>query len=63
MSKVALEEHFVTPDVIARVSGGLPDPAVWKETQHAIGYASAARLFGFADQSSNAMSRPPNASH
>jgi hypothetical protein len=53
MSKIALEEHFVTPDVIAKVSGGLPDPAVWEEAQRAIGYTNAARLFGLADQSSN----------
>jgi predicted TIM-barrel fold metal-dependent hydrolase len=41
MSKIALEEHFITPDVIAKVTGGLPDPEVWEEAQR--------RLLDFTD--------------
>jgi hypothetical protein len=31
--KIALEEHFITPDLIEKVTGGLPDPPVWEEAK------------------------------
>jgi 2,3-dihydroxybenzoate decarboxylase len=31
--KIALEEHFATQDVLAKVTGGLPDPDVWEQAQ------------------------------
>ncbi|MFD9665060.1 amidohydrolase family protein [Rhodococcus sp. NPDC059968] len=31
--KIALEEHFITPDLVDKVTGGLPDPAVWKQAR------------------------------
>jgi predicted TIM-barrel fold metal-dependent hydrolase len=42
--KIALEEHFITPDLIDKVTGGLPDPAVWEEAQRRLLDLSDIRL-------------------